>query len=365
MYNCDYLIVGAGFAGCILAERIANILSKRVIIVEKRDHIAGNAYDFIDENNIMVHMYGPHLFHTNDEKVFKYLSKFTDWSGYEHRVNASYKNQLYPFPINRITINKYFGINLSNETDVRKYLDNIKINKKIILNSEDVILSQVGYELYEVFFKNYTNKQWNLYPNELHPSVCGRVPLRYNDDDRYFNDKYQYMPKYGYTKMFLEMLRNNNITVILNSEYISLINKINYKHLIYTGPIDSYFNHKFGNLQYRSIRFEFQKQDKEIYQKYPQINFVDKDINYTRIVEYKQITGGNSKSTTISIEYPLINGEPFYPIPTVVNNNIYRLYKSEADKLSNVIFCGRLAEYQYYNMDQVTARSLIMFNKFL
>ncbi len=169
MYNCDYLIVGAGFAGCILAERIANILNKRVIIVEKRDHIAGNAYDFIDDNNIMVHMYGPHLFHTNDEFVLKYLSKFTDWFGYEHRVKASYKNQLYPFPINRITINKYFGVNLSNDIDVRKYLDNIKINKNLILNSEDVIVSQVGYELYEVFFKNYTKKQWNLYPNELHP----------------------------------------------------------------------------------------------------------------------------------------------------------------------------------------------------
>ncbi len=173
------------------------------------------------------------------------------------------------------------------------------------------------------------------------------------------------MPKYGYTKMFLEMLRNNNISVILNSEYNSVISKVKYKYLIYTGPIDSYFNYKFGKLHYRSIRFELQKHNKEIYQKYPQINFVDKDVNYTRIVEYKQITGANSKSTTISIEYPITNGEPYYPIPTIDNNNIYKLYKAESEKLPNVIFCGRLAEYQYYNMDQVTAQSLIIFNKFL
>lgn len=354
----DYLIVGAGFAGSVMAERIATQLNKKVLVVEKRNHIAGNAYDEYDEFGILVHRYGPHIFHTNSKLVFDYLSNFTEWIPYEHKVLAKIGNELFPIPINRLTINKLYNLNLKTEEEVAEYYEKVREKRFPILNSEDVIVNQVGKDLFEKFFRHYTKKQWNLEPKELAPSVCGRIPIRTNDDCRYFTDKYQYMPKNGYTKMFEKMLDHKNIEVILNTDYKSILNSIKFDKMIYTGPIDYFFDYKFGKLPYRSIRFEFKNIQLENIQDTAVYNYVDPDVEYTRVCEYKHLTAQTSNSSSLSFEYPLREGEPFYPIPTDENKRKYVLYKSESAKLSNVIFCGRLAEYQYYNMDQVVANTL-------
>lgn len=357
----DYLIVGAGFAGSVMAERIASQLNKKVLLIEKRNHIAGNAYDEYDENGILIHLYGPHLFHTNSEKVFRYLSQFTEWNFYEHKVLAKLNDEYYPFPINRVTINKLYKLNLKTDEDVRLFLESKKEKRYPINNSEDIIVNQIGYDLFEKFFKHYTKKQWNLEPKELSPSVCGRIPVRFNEDDRYFADKYQFMPKYGYTKMFKNMLNHKNIEVRLNTDYFDAMGEEKFDYLIYTGPIDRFFNYEFGRLPYRSIRFEFQNQKIAKHQPSPQVNHVSLNDKFTRTIEYKQITAQNADSTTISIEYPQVEGEPFYPIPTNGHHDLYLKYKEKAKELKNVIFCGRLAEYQYYNMDQVVANTLKIF----
>jgi UDP-galactopyranose mutase len=354
----DYLIVGAGFAGSVMAERIATQLNKKVLVAEKRNHIAGNAYDEYDEFGILVHRYGPHIFHTNSKLVFDYLSNFTEWIPYEHKVLAKIGNELFPIPINRITINKLYNLNLKTEDEVSEYYEKVREKRFPILNSEDVIVNQVGKDLFEKFFRHYTKKQWNLEPKELAASVCGRIPIRTNDDCRYFTDKYHYMPKNGYTKMFEKMLNHKNIEVILNTDYKNILNSIKFDKMIYTGPIDYFFDYKFGKLPYRSIRFEFKNIEQENIQNTAVYNYVDPDVEYTRVCEYKQLTGQKSNSTSLSFEYPLREGEPYYPIPTDENKRKYVLYKSESSKLSNVIFCGRLAEYQYYNMDQVVATTL-------
>ncbi len=361
----DYLIVGAGFAGSVMAERIASQLNKKVLIVEKRNHIGGNAYDEYDEHGILVHKYGPHIFHTNSKKVFDYLSQFTEWRKYEHKVLANLNGELYPIPINRITINKLYNLDLKSEKEVLNYLEKIRENRNPILNSEDIIVNQVGYDLFEKFFKNYTYKQWSLEPKELSPQVCGRIPIRTNEDCRYFSDKYQFMPKDGYTKMFEKMLSNKNIEVVLNQDYKKVINDIKFDKMIYTGPIDYYFDYEFGKLPYRSIRFEFENIKRKQYQESAQVNHVDKEVEYTRVIEYKNLTEQESETTSISREYPQKNGEPFYPIPNEKNKLLYKKYKDETDKLNNVIFCGRLAEYQYYNMDQVVGRALQIFSSLI
>ena len=354
----DYLIVGAGFAGSVMAERIASQLNKKVLIIEKRNHIGGNAYDEYDENGILIHRYGPHLFHTNSEKVFRYLSQFTEWNFYEHRVLAKSEKDYYPIPINRTTINKFYNLNFKSDEEVQNFLNSKKESRHPILNSEDIIVNQVGYDLFEKFFKHYTKKQWNLEPKELSPSVCGRIPVRFNTDDRYFTDKYQFMPKDGYTKMFTNMLNHKNIEIRLNTDFFDVMTDLKYDYLIYTGPIDRYFNYEYGKLPYRSLRFEFKNHKKEKLQPAPQINHVELNEECTRTVEYTQITDQKVDSTTISIEYPQMEGEPFYPIPTEANRELYLRYKNKSNQLKNVIFCGRLAEYQYYNMDQVVANTL-------
>jgi UDP-galactopyranose mutase len=354
----DYLIVGAGFAGSVMAERLASQLNKKILIVEKRNHIAGNAYDEIDDYGILVHRYGPHIFHTNSKEVFDYLSQFTEWIKYEHKVLAKIGNELYPIPINRFTINKLYNLNLKTDEEVLNYFENVKEKRFPILNSEDLIVNQVGYDLFEKFFKNYTKKQWNLEPKELSPLVCGRIPIRTNDDCRYFNDKYQFMPKDGYTKVFEKMLNHKNIEVILNTDYKTIINSAKFDKIIYTGPIDYYFDYMFGKLLYRSIRFEFKNLKQNIFQETAQVNYVDNSVDYTRVIEHKLLNQQKSDSTTISFEYPQQNGEPYYPTPTEENRNQYLLYKKESKNLNNIIFCGRLAEYQYYNMDQVVANTL-------
>ncbi len=354
----DFLIVGAGFAGAVAAERLASEHDKKVLIVEKRNHIGGNAYDEFDENGILVHRYGPHIFHTNSKKVFDYLSKFTEWRFYEHRVLAMLNGKLYPVPINRTTINKLYGEKFTTDSEVAEFYKSVRVKKYPIRNSEDIIVNQIGYDLYEKFFKHYTKKQWELDPVKLAPSVCGRIPVRTNNDDRYFTDKYQFMPKDGYTKMFERMLKHKNIEIILNTDYKEIINNVKFDKMIFTGPIDYFFDYEFGKLPYRSIRFEWKNYDKEKYQEVAVINYVEEKPEFTRITEYKYLTGQANKTTTLSIEYPQKNGDPYYPIPTEENKQRYHLYRKKAEKLTSVIFLGRLAEYRYYNMDEVVGRVL-------
>ena len=354
----DYLIVGAGFAGSVMAERLASQLDKRVLVVEKRNHIGGNAYDEYDEHGILIHRYGPHIFHTNSKKVFDYLSQFTEWKAYEHKVLASLNGELYPIPINRTTINKLYNLNLRTDEEVKKYFEKVKEKRNPILNSEDIIVNQVGKDLFEKFFRHYTNKQWNLEPKELSPTVCGRIPVRTNDDCRYFTDKYQFMPKNGYTKMFEKMLNHKNIEVVLNTDYKKIIDDIKFDKMIYTGPIDYFFDYQFGKLPYRSIRFKFKNFQKEFVQENSVINYVEKAISYSRVTEYKYLTNQKSNSTTLSYEYFQSNGDPYYPIPTEENNQLYKKYLSLTKSVKSAKFCGRLAEYQYYNMDQVVSRVL-------
>lgn len=357
----EYLIVGAGFAGAVMAERLASQLNKKVLLVEKRNHIGGNAYDEYDEHGILVHKYGPHIFHTNSKEVFEYLSQFTEWRFYEHKVLANHNGKLFPIPINRETINKLYGKKFKVEAKVEDFFDNIREKREIVLNSEDVIVNKVGKELFEIFFKSYTYKQWGKYPNQLSPQVCGRIPVRTNDDCRYFTDKYQYMPKDGYTRMFERILNHKNIEIVLNTDYKDILDTVKYDKMIYTGPIDYFFDYKFGKLPYRSIRFEWENYQVEKFQEVCQINYVDANISYTRVIEHKYLSGQKSNNTTISREFPQESGEPLYPIPAEESKILLSKYKEECNKHKNVYFCGRLAEYQYYNMDQVVANTLKLF----
>jgi len=361
----DYIIVGAGFAGSVMAERLASQLDKKVLIVEKRNHIAGNAYDEYDEHGILVHRYGPHIFHTNSKRVFNYLSQFTEWMTYEHKVLAKLNGVLYPIPINRITLNKLYNLDLQTEKEVEEFYKKVREKRYPIKNSEDIIVNQVGKDLFEKFFKHYTKKQWDLEPSELSSSVCGRIPVRTNDDCRYFTDKFQFMPKDGYTKMFKRMLLHKNIEIVLNTDYKKIINDIKFDKLIYTGPIDYFFDYEFGRLPYRSIKFEYRNFDMEYFHTSAQINYVNHSEKYTRVVEHKYLSGQKAHDTTVSFEYPQSAGEPFYPIPTEENRQTYLKYSNRAKNLKNVQFIGRLAEYQYYNMDQVVANTLKIFEECL
>ncbi|WP_158828338.1 UDP-galactopyranose mutase [Mucilaginibacter lacusdianchii] len=361
----DYLIVGAGYSGSVLAERIATQLNKKVLVVDRRSHIAGNAYDYYNEDGILVHKYGPHWFHTNDKNVFDYLSRFTEWRFHYHRVKSYVDGMLLPIPINHDTLNTLYGLKLTSPKEVQAYYDSVKVSIANPKNSEEMVISQVGEDLYQKFFKGYTLKQWDLNPKDLAASVTARIPTRTNRDDRYFTDTYQGVPKHGYTEMFVKMLSHPNISIMLQTDYKNIINDIKFNKLIYTGPIDSFFDYKFGKLPYRSLRFEHETFNQENYQGYQQINYPN-DYDFTRIVEWKHATGQKSPVTTITREYSLLaegDMEKYYPIPKEDNHELYKKYKAEVDKLENVFFCGRLADYKYYNMDQVVARALSIFEK--
>lgn len=355
----DFLIVGAGFSGCVLAHQIATKLNKRVIIIDTRNHIGGNAYDFYNEEGILIHKYGPHIFHTNSKKIYDYLSQFTKWNQYQHHVLAYVDGRKVPIPINLDTINELYGLQLS-ENDLEKYYKSVQEPIEKITNSEEVILSKVGHDLYNKFFKYYTKKQWNLWPAELHPSVCARIPIRTNRDSRYFTDKYQVMPKHGYTKMFEKMINHPNIHVMLQTDYKSIKQTIPHKGIIFTGPIDSFFDYKFGKLPYRSLEFKYETLDLEQFQEVAVINYPN-DYDFTRITEFKHLTGQKHNKTTLVYEFPNDGDDPFYPIPKDENIIIYNKYKEEAKKLNNVWFVGRLGTYKYYNMDQVVAQALTLF----
>ncbi|WP_228451713.1 UDP-galactopyranose mutase [Chryseobacterium sp. SN22] len=356
----DYLITGCGFAGSVLAERLAS-QGKKVLIVDKRDHIGGNAYDYYNEDGILIHQYGPHIFHTNSDEVFRYLSKFTDWRPYEHRVLGSVDGQLVPIPINLTTINKLYGKNLTSD-EVVDFLASKAESRKPVLTSEDVVINAVGKELYEKFFRGYTRKQWDLDPSELDASVTARVPTRTNSDDRYFTDTFQAMPKNGYTEMFKKMLSHPNIHIMLNTNFRDIVDLIPHRKLIYTGPIDGYFDFRFGKLPYRSIDFRFETLDQDQYQDTGTVNYPTSNL-YTRITEFKHLTGQVHRKTTIVYEYPTGEGDPYYPIPRKENQEIYNRYKKLAEETPDVYFTGRLGTYKYYNMDQVVAQSLALFRK--
>jgi UDP-galactopyranose mutase len=357
----DYLIVGAGFAGSVLAERLASQLEARVLLVEKRNHIGGNAYDRYNDAGILIHQYGPHIFHTNAERVFEYLSRFTPWRPYEHRVQTSVDGQLLPIPINADTLNKLYGLNLTC-LQVQDFLASVAETDREIRTSEDVVISRVGRELYEKFFRNYTRKQWGLDPSELDASVTARVPVRTSRDDRYFTDRFQAMPLHGFTRMFERMLDHPNIHVLLNCDFSAIGDDFDYRELIFTGPIDEYFGYCFGRLPYRSLRFEHQTHDRAWYQPAPVVNYPNEHA-YTRVTEFKYLTGQEHPKTSIVFEYPCAEGDPYYPVPQPANAELYQKYKLLAEAEPNVHFVGRLGTYKYYNMDQVVGQALAMFEK--
>jgi UDP-galactopyranose mutase len=357
----DYLIVGAGFAGSVLAERLARVLDKSVLLIDKRPHIGGNAYDHYNDHGVLVHKYGPHIFHTSSREIFEYLSQFTEWRPYEHQVLASVDGQLLPIPINLDTLNKLYGLNL-NSFEAEQFLQSVAEKKDRILTSEDVVVNRVGRELYEKFFRNYTRKQWGMDPSELDAAVTARVPVRVNRDSRYFTDIYQAMPLHGFTRMFENMLDHPNIKIMLNADFTEIKQTIPYKHLIYTGPIDEFFAFEFGKLPYRSLHFKHETLNRCQFQAAPVVNYPNEHL-YTRITEFKYLTGQEHPKTSIVYEFPRAEGDPYYPIPKPENQTIYAKYKALADATPGVHFVGRLATYKYYNMDQVTGQALATFKK--
>ena len=357
----DYLIVGAGFAGSILAERLASRSDAKVLVIDKRNHIAGNAYDFYDDVGVLVHKYGPHIFHTNSEKVFEYLSRFTEWRPYEHRVRASVDGQLLPIPINADTLNKLYGLNLTCK-QAEEFLQAAAEPCVHVKTSEDAVVSRVGRDLYEKFFRNYTRKQWALDPSELDAAVAARVPARSSRDDRYFTDRLQAMPLHGYTRMFERILDHPNIRIMLNTTYRQVEEEVRFRELIFTGPIDEYFEYCYGQLPYRSLEFKHQTFDRPQYQPAAVVNYPNEHA-YTRITEFKYLTGQEHAKTSVVFEHPRAEGDPYYPIPQPQNAELYARYKALADALPDVHFAGRLATYKYYNMDQVVAQALVLAEK--
>jgi UDP-galactopyranose mutase len=357
----DYLVVGAGFAGTVLAERLARGSNKNVLIVDRRNHIGGNAYDHYDNAGILTHRYGPHIFHTNSREIFDYLSRFTFWRSYEHRVLASVDGQLVPMPINLDTINKLYGTSL-NADEVATFLASRAEKRPEIKTSEDVVVSKVGRELYEKFFRGYTGKQWGFDPSELDATVTARVPTRTNRDGRYFTDAYQSMPLHGYTRMFENMLDHPNIKFMLNTDYREVKDDVPYREMIFTGPIDEFFDYCYGQLPYRSLHFKHETHDHSVFQPAPVVNYPNEHA-FTRITEMKYLTGQEHPKTSIVYEFPQAEGDPYYPVPRAENAALYKKYQALAEQTPGVHFVGRLATYRYYNMDQVAGAALTLYSK--
>jgi UDP-galactopyranose mutase len=359
----DYLIVGAGFAGSVLAERLAAGSNKKVLLIDRRDHIGGNAYDHKDAAGVLIHKYGPHIFHTNSQDIADYLSRFTRWRPYEHRVLADIGGPLVPMPINRTTLNTLYGLSLGSDEEAEAFLKSRAEEIANIRTSEDVVVSKIGRELYERFFRGYTRKQWGLDPSELDKSVTARVPTRTNTDDRYFTDSFQAMPADGYTAMFERMLDHDNIEVVTGVDYEEVREEADYDRLIFTGPIDEYFGHRYGKLPYRSLEFRHETIDRPWFQPVGTVNYPSEDVPYTRISEYKHITGQQHPKTSITYEYPRAEGDPYYPVPRPENQALYKKYEALALQTPEVTFVGRLATYRYYNMDQVVGQALATYRR--
>jgi UDP-galactopyranose mutase len=361
----DCLVVGGGFAGSVLAERLAASGGKRVLVIDRRPHIAGNAYDHKDEAGVLIHRYGPHIFHTNSPAIVDYLSRFTEWRPYEHRVLASVGDHLMPMPINRTTLNILYGLDLKTEAEAEAFLASRAEPVDIVRTSRDVVISAIGRELYETFFEGYTRKQWGLDPSELDKAVTSRVPTRTNTDDRYFTDSFQAMPAAGYTAMFERMLDHPNIETMLGVDYEDVKNDLVHDHLFYTGPIDEYFGYRFGRLPYRSLRFQHETLDQTWLQSVAVVNYPSENIPYTRITEYKHLTGQQHAKTSITYEFPCADGDPYYPVPRPENQALYKKYEALALETPGVTFAGRLGTYRYYNMDQVVGQALATARRFL
>lgn len=359
--NFKYVVVGAGLAGLTIAEKVANVLDEKVLVIEKRNHIGGNVYDSYDEEGLLIHNYGPHIFHTNDSEVYEYLSKFTKWNDFWHRVLSYVDGNLVPMPISVETINKLYKLNLSCN-EVEEFLKKVAVSVENVVTSKDVALSKVGVDIYEKMFETYTKKQWGVDPAELDTSVISRIPVRLNRDTRYFSDKYQGMPKHGYTKLCEKMVENPNIKILLNTDYKEVINDIQYEKLIYTGPTDYFYDYKHGKLAYRSINFKFETHSMDSFQEAPVVNYPN-DYDFTRITEFKKLTGQEHNKTTILKEFPCNEGEPYYPFPTKEHKEQFALYEADMKEEKDVIFLGRLAEYRYYNMDAVVRRALDIFEE--
>lgn len=359
----DYVVVGAGFAGSVLAERLAAGLGKRVLLVDRRPHIGGNAYDEHNADGVLMHRYGPHIFHTNSEDVAAYLSRFTRWRPYEHRVLAQTSAGLLPMPINRTTLNGLYGLDLKSDDEAAAYLASRAEPVANIRTSEDVVISAIGRDLYERFFQGYTRKQWGLDPSELDKSVTARVPTRTNTDDRYFTDTFQAMPAAGYTRMFEAMVDHPNITVETGVEWDDIRGETVFDHVVYTGPIDDYFDGRYGPLPYRSLKFRHETHDQEWFQSVGTVNHPSEATPFTRVSEYKHMTGQTHRKTTITYEYPSAVGDPYYPIPRPENQALYKRYEALALAEHGVTFVGRLASYRYYNMDQVVGQALATFRR--
>ncbi len=364
----DWLVVGAGFAGSVLAERLASVRGDKVLVIDRRDHIAGNAYDHPDDAGVLIHRYGPHIFHTNSEAIFQHLSRFTEWRQYEHRVLAQVKSPttgedtLVPIPINLDTINKLYGLNLTEE-QVEGWMAERAEQVPEVRTSEDVVVGKVGRELYELFFRGYTRKQWALDPSELDKSVTARVPTRTNRDDRYFTDRFQYMPRDGYTAMFRKMLDHPNITVRTGMEFAEARKRFSFRRMIWTGPVDEYFGFRFGKLPYRSLKFRHETLDKEWALPTGTVNHPAEGTPFTRVSEYKWMTGQEHPKTSVTYELPSAEGDPYYPIPRPENAALYKKYEALADAEQETWFVGRLATYRYYNMDQVVGQALSTFER--
>lgn len=376
--NCDYLVIGAGFSGLVLAERLSNECGASCIIVEKRDHIGGNAQDEHDDHGVLIHKYGPHYFRTNSSKIREYLSRFTEWHPLKYKILSYAEGRYWNFPINLNTFEQFIGRSSTSE-EFEEWLAKNRVPIANPANSEEVIISQVGWDLYEKFFKNYTLKQWKKHPKELDASVCGRIPVRTNRDDRYLREDFQALPKAGYHRLFRRMLASSpRVKVMLRTDYREIMPHVTFKHLIFTGPIDEYFGHCYGPLPYRSLRFENQSFTAEelkpreaisgkpgFWQPAMQVNYPN-EKDFTRIVEIKHATNQACTNTTIVTEYPDNFGpgkEAYYPIPAPETSALYQKYAARAEALENVSFVGRLATYRYYNMDQVVGMALTEFDK--
>jgi len=356
----DICIVGAGITGITAASVLARELGKKVIIIEKRNHIGGNCYDYYNEEGILVHKYGPHIFHTKYKEVWNYLSQFTKWIPYIHKVLVFLDGKFVPFPINIKTLEILFNRPFTVKK-MRDWVEKQKIQIKLPKNAEEMVMARMGKFLYEKFFKNYTLKQWGIEAKKLAPEVTARIPIRFNRDDRYFTDPYQGMPKDGYTKMFERMLNHKNIDLVLNTDYKKIINDIKFNKMFYTGPIDYFFDYQFGHLPYRSLKFVFKTLNQEWSQPAAVVNYPN-NYDFTRITEFKHLTGQKHPKTTICYEYPQDHkpekNVPCYPLPTKEAKEKYKKYKKLTKRLKTVIFIGRLAEYKYLNMD-VCVRSVI------
>lgn len=366
MKPIDILIIGAGISGSVLAERYASI-GKKVLIIEKRNHIAGNCYDYVDENGILVSKYGAHLFHTNEESVWKYVNKFSDWYPWEHKVVARVDDKTVPIPVNITTVNQLFGSSITTEEEMKNWLESNRTPIDKPSNGEEAVLNRVGPVLYEKMFKHYTKKQWDKYPAELDASVLDRIPVRTNYDDRYFSDSFQALPTGGYTQLFENILDHPNIEVLLETDYFDVKDQYKgYEKLFYTGPVDRFFEFKHSmldKLEYRSINFVSETVDDEFFQENSVVNYPGTEVDFTRIIEYKHFGNQKSDKTTVVREYTVDEGEPYYPVPNPKNQEIYSRYKQEADKLIDIHFVGRLANYKYFNMDQAFKNALDLFEE--